>query len=293
MVVGMIFYFRVVLPTPQPKHSSGRTRTEQLRTVSPSADKTLDRNSKQFKGEQLKRHKKSLIYLGTAATNTGWKVDTICLKDKSTVVVYGVGAGEDISWDIGLVEKFNANVFIFDPTEKSIKYTSPLIEKYSQTHPNKLSHTPEGMSNKQGTLTFAMPANPDHVSMRTADLATTDMKKTVTVPVNTLRNWMSQHKHTYLDILKIDIEGSEYDVLETLIADDDLPFTQLLVEYHDRFLQDKSRHTKLMSSLKNAGFDELWSGHNGQEVGYIKVADLQYCEDGKSDRHVSGGGRAS
>ena len=261
----------------------GRTRENRSGTVQPK--------SSQLKQQQkLSRHRKSLVYLGTEATNTGWKVDTICLSNKSKdLVVYGVGAGEDISWDVGLVEQFDANVFIFDPTEKSLRYTAPILEKYAKIHPNKLSHTAEGMSDHQGTMTFALPANPDHVSMRKTDFATSDMMdKTVSIPVNTLQNWMSTNNHEYLDILKIDIEGSEYDVLESLIAADHLPFTQLLVEYHDRFLDDRTRHSKLISSLKRSGFVELWSDHEGQEVGYIKLADLQYCEDGESTRYATG-----
>jgi len=233
----------------------------------------------------LARHKKSLVYMGTKKTNTGWYVDTLCLKDKQRpLLVYGVGAGEDISWDLGLVDTFDATVFLFDPTEKSIKYTTPILEKYTQTKPNKLHHTPEGLSDKPGKLTFSMPANPDHVSMRQADLADKDMTRTVTVNVNSLSAWMKERNHAYLDILKIDIEGSEYAVLESLLDSDFVPFTQLLVEYHNRFLSDKSRHTRLLQSLKEAGFYELWSDNGGQEVGYLKVADLAYCEDGTSPR---------
>lgn len=234
----------------------------------------------------LDRHKKSLVYMGTKATNTGWYVDTICLKDKESLLVYGVGAGEDISWDTGLVDKFGATVFMFDPTEKSIKYTAPILEKYAASKPNKLSHTPEGLSDKPGTLTFNMPANPNHVSMRQSDLAAADMKRTVTVTVNSLSAWMKERQHTYLDILKIDIEGSEYNVLENLLESDFVPFTQLLVEYHNRFLTDKSRHKRLLQSLKEAGFHELWSENGGQEVGYLKLADLAYCQDGVSPRRT-------
>ena len=129
-----------------------------------------------------------------------------------------------------------------------------------------------------------MPANPDHVSMQQADLAEQGMTQTVTVPVTTLSALMQERGHSYLDILKIDIEGSEYGVLEQMIEQNIMPFTQLLVEYHDCFLSDKSRHNKLLQALKQAGFAELWSGHKGQEVGYIKVADLDYCQDRVSSR---------
>jgi hypothetical protein len=115
----------------------------------------------------------------------------------------------------------------------------------------------------------------------------------VTVPVNTLMAWMEARQHKYLDILKIDIEGAEYDVLEALIEADHLPFTQLLVEYHKRFLSEtsKHRHDEVLQKLERAGFTQLWSQNQGQEVGYIKVADLAYCEQPKgAQRHVSGRG---
>lgn len=58
----------------------------------------------------------------------------------------------------------------------------------------------------------------------------TGLGSKIRVQVNTLRNWMKKFGHEYLDILKTDIEGSEYNVLEALIEADDLPFDQLLVE---------------------------------------------------------------
>jgi hypothetical protein len=113
--------------------------------------------------------------------------------------------------------------------------------------------------------------------------------RTVSAPVQTLRDFMDELGHDYLDILKIDIEGAEYGVLEGLIRDDYMPFTQLLIEYHRRFLPPKyrRRHAALLSALKQAGFVELWSQHGGQERGYIKQKDLPYCADGVSSRSAS------
>jgi hypothetical protein len=48
---------------------------------------------------------------------------------------------------------------------------------------------------------------------------------------------MARLGHTYLDILKIDVEGSENGVQDQLIERNYLPLTQLLVEYHHRFFE--------------------------------------------------------
>ena len=260
----------------------GTTTTTSLQTPAPvpKLDEPLN--------VLVARHKKALRYFGTKATNTGWYVDTLCLKhqqqsqqnDNKPLLVYGVGAGEDISWDTSLVDTYGATVHVFDPTEKSIRYLQPILTKYAHTH--KLFHTAEGLAAQAGTLSFALPANPDHVSMRHAAMADANMVRTVSVPVNTLQAWMQQRQHDYLDILKIDIEGSEYDVLEALMAQNYMPFTQLLVEYHDRFLDaaERHRHANVRRALlQDAGFVELWSQNGGQEVGYIKAADLPYCAD--------------
>jgi FkbM family methyltransferase len=235
----------------------------------------------------LAQHKASIVYMGNNNANTGWYVDKLCLtvprQKKRPIIVYGVGAGEDISWDLGMIDSFGATVSLFDPTEKSIRYTAPLLKKYER-----LTHTHEGLAARPGHLTFALPANPAHVSMRQQDLADTGMTRRVSVPVNSLRNWMKERKHTYLDILKIDIEGSEYPVLEDLVAADFLPFTQLLVEWHYRFLpaDEKARHPAILQKLQDKGFHLLWLANGGQEVGFVKIADLAYCQDGVSPRHA-------
>ncbi|KAL7579584.1 hypothetical protein ACA910_007952 [Epithemia clementina (nom. ined.)] len=275
----------------------------------------------------IARHKASVVYIGNPITNTGWAFDTICVQNKNnktqqqqeqqqSILVYGVGAGENIDWDTGMIDRYGATVHLFDPTEKSIRYTTPIVEAYARkcsrstrrtskdSGPSPspcLFHTPEGLSDQPGTLVFALPANPDHVSMRLAELKTADMTRTTTVRVNTLRHWMEERGHDYLDILKIDIEGSEYAVLESLLDDDFLPFTQLLVEYHSRFWEGAGaavndnnmdnkdgvkRHERVVRRLtEEKGFVQVWSQHGGLEAAYVKLADMAgYCEDGVSPR---------
>lgn len=205
------------------------------------------------------------------------------------LIVYGVGAGEDISWDVGMIEEYGATVVILDPTPKAKKHVdSVLSTKPYGNDPATVQFLAEGLSHEEGQIIFALPANPDHVSMRAVAMAESGMTETVSAPVRTLKAFMTELGHEYLDILKIDIEGAEYDVLEGLIHDNFMPFTQLLVEYHDRFLKGEERkqqrHANLLAGLQKAGFVELWSQNGGQERGYVKVNDMQYCADGVSKR---------
>lgn len=230
----------------------------------------------------LQQHKYSLHSVGNKETKTGWYVDTMCFQDKPSILVYSVGVGTDIAWEVGMVEEFGATVHLFDPTEESLRYTAPILAKYEMEEEPRLTHTAEGLSNQKGSLPFALSADTYQASARRAELVDTIMNMTqpVTFPVNTLQNWMKDRQHTHLDVFKIVIGGSADLVLESLAADNILPFTQLLIEYQENCLENKSCYTKVMQALKEAGFVELWSNQGGQKVAYLKLADSPYCADG-------------
>ena len=117
----------------------------------------------------------------------------------------------------------------------------------------KFHHFPVGMSTTKGTVNFSKPLNPEHVSMRQGSHA--NMGDTITVQVDTLKNLLLQNGHTHIDILKIDVENSEYDILEDLIQMRYFPFSQLLVEFHDIEQEKyKSRLHAILIGLALNGF---------------------------------------
>jgi len=192
----------------------------------------------------------------------GWTYDSAPIT--ATSIVYSVGLGEDTSWDEGIVKRFGLQVWGFDPTPKSIEYVNSNVNLGQNFH-----FTPEGLGIKKDVLTFTKPQNPSHVSMREGKHD--GLGETVEVPVNSLKNWMQTFGHTHLDILKIDIEGSEYDVLEDWIQKKWFPMEQLLVEFHQRFFADKTRHNNVLNGLKANGFQIIYNkGGNGQEISFRK-----------------------
>jgi hypothetical protein len=227
---------------------------------------------------KLFEHASSLQLVGTA--DTKFHVDTICFnKDKASLLVYGVGAGKDISWGASLIDYFRAEVHWFDPSRKRTPHVKRILRHYAKNYPKplkKLYYTDEGLWNTTGDS--PLYDNPDQrLSM---------------IPVNTLKIWMEERQHTYLDILKIDVEGREYNILEAFIEADVLPFTQLIVDYHREVLSKTSeehRHDELHQKLRKAGFAKLWSQNGAQQIGYLKLADLAYCEHPQLERNASGG----
>ena len=155
----------------------------------------------------------------------GWDVITRNL-DKDSVV-YSFGVGEDISFDVGLIDQFGLLIHAFDPTPKSINWVkSQKINACFVMHEY-------GIAAIDGQLSFNPPENPDHVSY-TMLMRESTKSAAITVPVKRLSTVMKELGHDHIDLLKMDIEGAEYEVITDMTLADIRP-SQLLVEFHHRF----------------------------------------------------------
>lgn len=144
----------------------------------------------------------------------GWTVPVGLLTDQS--ICYCFGAGEDISFDVTLVERLGCHVYTFDPTPRSIAYVKRLQQSTSSSDLLEKLHFYEfGIWNENATLKFYAPQEPGHVSHSIVNLQhTTDYFE---AQCYTLEHIMNMFGHQYLDLLKLDIEGAEYVVLESMI----------------------------------------------------------------------------
>ncbi len=217
----------------------------------------IDKRYPSWKAENLRLEHSARLHryrqLRFAGTDYGgWHYNATGLSPRS--VVYSVGLGTDTSWDEAIMAAHGLHVWGFDPTPKAIAYVRNNSRLGDRFH-----FTPEGLAAREGKLTFTLPTNPEHVSMRAGKLS--GMGGAVEVRVNTLENWMARNGHTRLDLLKIDIEGSEYDVLDDWIARRAFPMDQLLIEFHQRFLPPalKRRHRRVLDELASSGWDLLHS----------------------------------
>lgn len=144
----------------------------------------------------------------------GWVIP----KDEfhKTSICYLVGAGEDISFDIALAEMFNCRVHIFDPTPRAASYVRKTLAALPLGVQENLAFHQVGLWNADTDLKFYAPTNPVHVSHSALNLHGTTSY--FTAPVRRLQTLMAERKHTRLDLLKLDIEGAEYVVLEDILT---------------------------------------------------------------------------
>jgi FkbM family methyltransferase len=176
----------------------------------------------------------------------GWSVCTPFIRPDS--VVYSFGIGTDVSFDLGIIERFGLKVHAFDPTPASIEWV-----KQHHQRPD-LAIYPYGLADFNGFRTFYPPDNPDHIS-HTIIPKSTHASPAFEAEFKTLDVVMKELGHENVDLLKMDIEGSEYGVVTDLIKKKLFP-KQLLVEYHHDMYPGLTRKNTFDSiqELHRAGY---------------------------------------
>jgi FkbM family methyltransferase len=198
-----------------------------------------------FYGILLRRA--ALLEFGDRATGCSWHFCPDGLGKNS--IIYGGGVGRDVTFERALVDRFGANVVLFDPSPTGLETMSLPENQIPQ-----FQFVPVGLSGCNGTLRFAPPPDPKEGSWFTAS----GTSKTITVPCVDLTTLMKQNGHERIDLLKIDIEGAEYDVLDHLL-DRKLSVKQVLVEFHHNILPGipRGRSIKFILKMVAAGYKLL------------------------------------
>lgn len=191
----------------------------------------------------------------------GWVVYPHALSPES--VVYSFGLGDDVSFDLSLIERYALTVHAFDPTPQSIEWVK------EQSLPEAFVFHSLGIGDFDGMATFSAPENPAFVSYSMAD-ETRSAAGQVQAPVCRLSTIMHELGHDHVDLLKMDIEGAEYDVLQD-IARDALDVRQVLVEFHHRFQGIEVDRTKCAIRLLNGRGYRIFSvSPSGEEYSFIR-----------------------
>lgn len=202
------------------------------------------------------KHKISLGNKGAS-----WTVSTEKI-DKNTIL-YSFGVGTDISFDTEMISRYGLKVYAFDPTPKSIQWVK------DQNLPKEFIFEPHGLAAESGEIEFTLPENSNYVSGSIHNVLGSK-GNTIRVPVKNLEEIMKSFSHTHIDILKMDIEGAEYDVIDYII-DKKIDVKQILVEFHHRFPTIGIAKSKnAINKLKLAGYKIFHVSVTGEEYSFIK-----------------------
>ena len=182
--------------------------------------------------------------------------------DESSIV-YSFGVGDDISFDLSLINQYDLQIFAFDPTPKSVDWINNL------KLPKQFVLKNIGLADYDGKAKFNPPENPMHISATMLDRPETK-NESYKVDVKTLGTIMAELKHKHIDILKMDIEGMEYRTIDNILSSNILP-SQVLIEFHHRFKNVGIKQTlRTVKKMRKEGYRVFHVSKTGEEIAFIK-----------------------
>jgi FkbM family methyltransferase len=200
---------------------------------------------------RLRRHgiaeEMACARLGLGIANGSWSVCPDGLNSGS--IVYSFGIGTDIMFDLALIARFGSVVHAFDPTPRAKSWIQ------AQALPAQFVYHDWGIAGYDGEMAFHAPRNPGSAHFSPVPRYPGGaLLGQVTAPVRTLKTIMAMLGHDHLDVLKLDIEGGEYDVIGNMLADK-IPIRQLLIEFHHNYRTISLDRTLLaLRGLREYGF---------------------------------------
>lgn len=198
-------------------------------------------------------------------------------------IYYSVGAGEDISLDVEIANRYNPYIYIFDPTERAEKHfqqvrnnatqgiQTPLYKNYiypttpqtfQKTHFEKI-----GLWVRTDVLKFFAPAKKEHVSHSLVNLQNTAAY--VEVPVSSLDELMNRYGHKQIDMLKMDIEGSEFEVIEDILQKQ-ISIKYICLEYHRIGKNPIAKIQESINKLINSNYICIYANTKTMVFGFLR-----------------------
>ncbi len=181
-------------------------------------------------------------------------------------VVYSIGICDDIAFDLEIIEQKKVKLFAFDPTPYSVDWIN------KQALPSGFQFFPWAASDKDGTFFFyprIKKSGKTSETMYTFHKQEEQRDDGISVDAFTLESMAKQLGHQKIDVLKMDIEGAEYDVLENMLNSPIRP-KLLLIEFHHRFKgigKDKTVNT--VNSLRKEGYLIADISATGREICFV------------------------
>lgn len=185
-----------------------------------------------------------LVHFGSSYG--GWTVPSSCVRPGAVAIC--AGAGEDLSFDVELNRR-GMDVYIVDPTPRAKTHYAQLSRALRDSasrpaagiegetpydldglDPDRFHFVDKGLWSRQEVLKFFVPDDEAHVSHSVKNLFKT--KDYFEAECTTPKALCEALKLPRPDILKMDIEGAEHEVIDSMCADGFLPDV-LCVEFDE------------------------------------------------------------
>jgi FkbM family methyltransferase len=168
-------------------------------------------------------------------------------------VVIDAGCSYEADFSVYMMEQHGARAYGVDPTRKHRAALQALENRYR----GRFVHLPFAITADDGTLTFHESTTNesgsvlvDHVNVRNDE--------TIPYPVTaiSLKSLMKHVDADAVDMLKLDLEGAEYELLATVEKADLAPFRQVFIEFHHHAIGqfNEADTRRLVERIRGFGF---------------------------------------
>jgi FkbM family methyltransferase len=152
-------------------------------------------------------------------------------------VVIDVG-GYKGDWSQQIKERYNCNIFICEPHPK---YYEALCKKFSVDA--KIKVFPYGLGANSG-IEFLSDASEG------SSIYKSGTSPSFKINIKSISEFIKENKITYVDLIKINIEGAEYELLEEMIRSGDIcRYGNLQIQFHNFVPGAFKRMRKIQRSL--------------------------------------------
>jgi FkbM family methyltransferase len=192
----------------------------------------------------------------------------------SSSVIYSCGVGRDISFERAMIERYGVTVHAFDPTPLALTWA-----RSQQLPPNFHLHE-MGIAPYDGVARFQPPSKAKFESY--SMVRRSGLGHSILAPVRRFGTLAEMLGHTRVDILKMDVEGAEYEVLPDILSSS-IPVGQILVEFHHRWKEVGAAQTRrAIASLDAAGYVVAAVSSAGTEYTFVPKAGARAARNSSS-----------
>ena len=173
------------------------------------------------------------------------------LNQTSTIIDVGCGYQAELAQFF--INTYQVKAYIIDPTQKHKAALEELVEKYGTT----LIYLGYAVSSNDGEIEFYETLDhesgslfDDHLNIRR------DTIRKYKVKSITLHTLLKEINAKTIDYIKLDLEGAEYELIESLTREIAEPFKQIFIEFHHHAFKRISRSMtrRAVKHLKKLGF---------------------------------------
>eukprot|EP01065_Artemidia_motanka_P006444 TRINITY_DN13170_c0_g2_i1.p1 TRINITY_DN13170_c0_g2~~TRINITY_DN13170_c0_g2_i1.p1 ORF type:complete len:941 (+),score=261.48 TRINITY_DN13170_c0_g2_i1:90-2825(+) len=168
-------------------------------------------------------------------------------------VVYSIGLGRDMSWEAAMLRAMPfLKIWGFDSTPVHMQWwkKAPLRDHPSVTHVEVL------LAGKDGNITLHLPRGHVTSFVPVQDGVKASKTTRVSLMAKTLPTLARENGHSQIDLLKIDVEGAEFAVLDAWSKNKQAypAVCQLLLELHARLVPGTSNDEIVRVATQELGF---------------------------------------